>query len=232
MTGHIHSFKTSTSEINQTSKWLTWAKAHQEIVTVTGILIVLISVGIPYYLHNLEQSEKDAMGALNLGQYYLHSPVDSKNGPFKSNTERDQQALQAFQRITTDYAGTHTAKIARFYVAKCQFFLGQYNLAYANFNAANQELKDTPLGEESNIGKILCLEVQNQWDEAIKLYEIFLKENIDSFIIPEIHLRLANAYLKIQDKVKAIQQLKLTAEKYSDSDWGKEATRRLEELKS
>ncbi len=213
-------------------KWLVWAKAHQEIIAVIGILIILMCVGIPYYLHSVEQSEKDATQALNLGQYYLHSAVDPKNGPFKTNQEKDQQALQAFQRITTDYSGTRAAKIARFYVAKCQFFLGQFNLAYASFDFAVQELKDTPLGEESYLGKVLCLESQSQWTQAITLLETRLKLKPDSYLVPEMLLRLANCYLKTQNKLKAMEVLGKTAETYKNSDWGKEAARRLEALKS
>ncbi len=231
MTSPLQSLPDLPSE-KPSAKWLTWAKNHQEIVAVIGILIILLCVGIPYYLHSVEQGEKDAISALNLGQYYLHSPIDPKNGPFKTNQEKDQQALQAFQRITTDYSGTRAAKIARFYVAKCQFFLGQFNLAYASFDLAAQELKDSPLGEESYLGKVLCLESQNQWTQAITLLETRLKIKPDSFLVPELRLSLARSYLKTQNRQKAEEILSQTAENFKDSDWGKEAARQLEALKS
>src|ERR1700690_1021037 len=154
-------------------KWIEWAKAHQEIIAVSGILLLLLAIGIPYYLHSQAKSENDARGVLNLGQYYLHSQVDPKNGPFKSNLEKSQQALQAFQRITTDSPGTKTATLARYYVAKSQFDLGQYTQAYTSFDPASQELKGTPLGDEAYLGKILSLEAQNQWAPATTLAESF-----------------------------------------------------------
>jgi tetratricopeptide (TPR) repeat protein len=231
MTNPLHSPNAFPGEKKE-YKWITWAKAHQEIIAVGGIVTVLLCVGIPYYFHSLEQNEKDAMAALNLGQYYQHSPVDPVNGPFKSKIDKDQQSLQTFQRITTDYAGTHTAKIALYYAAKAQFSLGQYGLSYSSFDAASQELKDTPMGDEAYLGKILSLEAQNQWPQAITFYEAFLTQKADSFLIPEFHLRLANAYFKADNKSKGLEQLKWTAEKYADSAWGKEAARRLEALKS
>ncbi len=220
------------TEQNHIQKWITWAKTHQEMVFVGAILLIIMAVGIPYYLHSLEQSEKDAQNSLNLAQYYLQAPVDPKNGPFKSDSEKYQQALQTFHRITTDYAGTKTAKIAQFFEAKCQYFMGQYQQAYASFDAASQSLKEGPLGQEAFLGKTLCLEAQNQWPQVITLLESFLKDQPQSFLIPEIQLRLAEAYLKNQNKDKAMEELKMTTKQYGDTNWGKEAAQRLSELAS
>lgn len=220
------------SENKPIQKAIAWAKTHQEIIAASGIFIVLLSIGIPYYFHSKAQSEKEAMGVLNLGQWYLHSPIDPKNGPFKSSVERDQQALQTFQRIINDYKGTHAAKIARFYTAKCQFSLRMYPQAYVSFDESNLELKDAPIGAEAYLGKILCLEAQSQWTQASTLLEAFIKDHPDSFLAPEIRLNLSEVYLKNQSKDKAVEQLKLIAKKYADSNWGKEAQRRLDKLKS
>jgi tetratricopeptide (TPR) repeat protein len=213
-------------------KWLLWAKAHQEVIAVAGILLVLLSAGVPYYLNSRAQSEKSALGVLNLGQYYFHSEVDPKNGPFKSEQEKHQQALQTFQRITTDHSGTSAAKIARYYAARCQFALGQLAQSYSSFDTACQELKGTPLGEQAYLGKILCLEGQNLLPQAATLAESYLKEKPDSFIAPEIRLNLSEVYLKTDKREKALEELKKVAETQTDSNWGREAARRLENLKS
>jgi tetratricopeptide (TPR) repeat protein len=218
------------SEKKPIQKIMTWAKTHQEIIAASGIFILLLGIGIPYYFHSKAQSEKEAMGVLNLGQWYLHSPVDPKNGPFKTPEERDQQALQAFQRITNDYKGTYAAKIARFYMAKCQFSLRLYPQAYVSFDETSLELKDAPIGAEAYLGKILCLEAQSQWTQAATLLESYLKAYPDSFLAPEIHLNLSEVYLKNQNKDKALEQLKLVAKKYADSNWGREAQRRLKKI--
>ncbi len=209
-----------------------WAKAHQEIIAVAGILFLFTSIGIPYYLHSQAKSENDAKGVLNLGQYYLHSQVDPKNGPFKSTMERDQQALQTFQRIITDYSGTSTAKLARFYVAKTQYSLKQFTQAYTSFDSACRELGGTPLGEEAYLGKIISLEAQAQWVQATTLAETFLRDHSASFIAPQVHLTLSNIYLGNQNKEKALEQLKMTVKNYPDTFWGREAARLLENLKS
>src|SRR6185503_20314658 len=99
---------------------LEWAKKHQEIVFVCGILVFLIGFGIPYYQHNQEKADQDAQGVMGLAQYYQRSPINAKTGPFKNDEERTQMALQTFQRILNDYSGTPTSKLARFYVAKNQ----------------------------------------------------------------------------------------------------------------
>ncbi len=220
------------SSENTTQKLLGWAKTHQEIVFVGGILILLLVIGIPYVLQSREQSEKDAQNGLNLAQYYLQAQVDPKNGPFKSDSDKYKQALDSFHRITTDFAGTKSAKVAQFFEAKCQLFMGQYPQSYASFDVATQSLKGTPLGDEAYLGKVLCLEAQSQWPQAITLLETFLKDQPQNFLNPEIHLRLAEAYLKNQNKDKALDELKLTAKEYSDSNWGKQAAQQLAEIKS
>ena len=219
-------------KISAAQKWLAWAKAHQELVAVCGIAVLFLGIAIPYYLHSQEQSEKDAQGVLSLGQYYLHAQVDPKNGPFKSSEEKNKQALQTFQRILTDYSGASTTKLARFYAAKCQYELGQFQQAYGNFEAASQELKDNPLGDEAYFGKILCLTAQNQMPQAALLAEAFLKTHPASFIAGEVRLNLSDIYLKTNDKAKALDQLKMVAQSDSDSTWGKEAVRRLKNLQS
>ncbi len=232
MATHLGGLKPLLREKSKTEKWLDWAKAHQEFIMVTGIVLLLLAIGIPYVLHSREQSEKDAQGVLSLGQYYFHSPVDPKNGPFKTDVERLQQTLQTFQRILTDYSSTQAAKLARYYVAKCQYSLGQYTQAYANFDLCTQELRDVPLGEEAYLGKILCLEAQNEFPQAATWAETFLKEHPDSFLTAEIRLDLSDIYLKSNDKARAMDQLKTLAKTDADDDWGKEAERRLKEMQS
>ncbi len=170
---------------------------------------------------------------LSLGPILPCTPKSTpKKGPFKSVVERTQNALQTFQRILTDHSGTKTSKIARYYVAKCQYDLGQYQQAYGSFDTASQQLKDNPMGDEAYFGKVLCLEAQNQLPQAATLAEAFLKDHPDSFITAELRLNLSDIYLKNNDKAKALDQLSLVSKAYSDSDWGKEADRRLESLKS
>jgi tetratricopeptide (TPR) repeat protein len=227
--GTTHSIVESKPSVQ---RWLEWAKAHQEALAVVGIMVILLSIGIPYYLNSRQQNEKDAMAALNMGQFYLQAQVDPQKGPFKNNLDKYQEALKTFQRITTDYAGTATAKMARYYVAKCQFFSGQYPQAYVSFDLAAHELENTPLADQAFLAKVLCLEMQGQWTQAGTLYESFLTPNKDSFLVPEIRIHLANSYLKSQNKPKAIEQLKIISDKYSDTSWGKEAAWQLTTLHS
>lgn len=213
-------------------KALDWAKAHQQWVAVTGFFVLLVALGVPYYLSSREQDEKKAQDELSLGQYYLQSRVDPQNGPFKSAVERDQHALQAFQDIQSKYSGSGASKLAKFYTAKCQFNLGQYQQAYSSFETAAESLSGTPLGDECSFGKILCLVAQNQIPQAITLAETFLKAEPDSFIGPQIRLSLSDLYLKNKDQAKALEQLNWVAQKSPETNWGKEAQRRLKAIKS
>ena len=216
---------------NQFQKALKWAKAHQEMMAIVGIITLLLAIGIPWYLHSLQQSDKDAQNFFNMGQQYLRMPIDPKTG-FKTETDRDQMVLQTFQRIVTDYPGTPTSKIARYYVARTQYMLGQFDQAYSNFDVASSELQKGPLGDEAYFGKILCREGQNQWPQASTLAETFLKDHPDSFMVPQVRLSLADIYAKNNNKDKAQEELKLIVKDYPDSNWSREADRRLMEPNS
>jgi TolA-binding protein len=225
-------FNPGAKEKSAVEKGLAWAKAHQEMVAVAGIVLVLLGFGIPYFLRSQDQNERDAQDILSRGQFYLHAQVGPKNATFKTVVERNTTALQTFQRILTDYSSTKAAKIARYYEAKCQYDLGQLLQAYSSFDAASQDLRGDPLADEAYFGKVLCLQAQNQLAQAAVLSESFLKDHPDSFIASEIRLNLADIYVKNNDKAKALEQLKLVAQKDADSNWGKEADRRLKNLES
>ncbi|HJT23013.1 MAG TPA: tetratricopeptide repeat protein [bacterium] len=232
MATHWGGLKPVVHQKSNSEKWLDWAKAHQELIAVAAIVLLLVGIGIPYVLHSRETSERDSQAILFQGQYYLHAQVDPKNGPFKSDVDRLTQSLQTFQRILTDYSGTSSAKLARYYAAKCEYSLGQYIQAYASFDTAAQELRDVPLGDEAYLGKILCLEAQNQFPQAAVLAEAFLRDHASSFIAGELRLELSNIYFKTNDKAKAVDQLKTLAQTDPDSNWGKEAVRRLKQIQS
>ncbi len=212
-------------------KSIEWAKAHQQWIAVAGFFTLLVVFGVPYYISSRQQDEKKAQDELSLGQYYLQSRIDPQNGPFKNTVERDQHALQAFQEVVSKYSGSSASKLAKFYTAKCQFNLGQFQPAYSSFETAAEVLKDTPLGDECSFGKILCLSAQNQVPQAITISETFLKAHPDCFIGPQIRLNLSDLYLKNKDQAKALEQLKWVAQKNQDSTWGKEAQRRIDGAK-
>lgn len=231
MTSQWDDLKSSVSETVFWKNWLQKAKAHQEALAVIGIIVIVIALFVPYYLRNKAQSEKDAAGVLNLGQYYLRANVDPQNGPFKSEAEKYQQCLQTFQRIKTDFPGTSSSKLAEYYLAKCEYFMGQYAQAYSGFDEASRQLRGTPLGDESQVGQILSLIAQKQWDQSQQLALSFLSGHPDSFLVPEVKLDLSDIYLQLNDKEKAVAQLKEVAGS-TNLSWSQEAARRLKNLQS
>ncbi len=137
-------FQTHSTEKSSFQKGLEWAKKHQEMIFVGGLLILLIAAGVPYYLNSQKEANQKAQDVLSLAQYYQHAQVDPKNGPFKTEDEKNQMALQTFQKVLNDYAGTSTAKLARCYEANDELLLRQFAQAYSNFDVSSQELKGTP----------------------------------------------------------------------------------------
>jgi predicted negative regulator of RcsB-dependent stress response len=209
-----------------------WAKSKQEVLAVSVIFILLLVVGIPYYLKSREQAERDAVQKLSVAQYYLNAQVDAKNGPFKSETEKYQAALQQFQQVTQQGAGTGAAKVAQYYVGKCQLILNQYPSAYVSFDEASQRLKGTPLGEAAWVGKATALVLQQKWNDAASEMEKCLVQYPDGFLAPTVRMNLSDTYLKAGQKDKALKLLQQVVKDKPNSDEGREASRVLKTLQS
>ncbi len=206
---------------------LAWMKSRQELLAVGVLVLLLLFFGIPYYMKSQKQAGQDASNQLSMAVYYVSVPVDAERGPFKTEAEKYQQTLQSFQRILNNYGGTPAAKVAQYYVGKCQYMLAQYPQAYASFDAALLPLKGSPLGDAAVLGKVYCMAVQDKTTEANAMFEAFLKEFPKSYLAPEARLAYASSLMKIKNETKAQEQLKLLAKDSPDTFWGKEAEKRL-----
>jgi FimV-like protein len=207
-----------------------WAKKRQEILAVALILVLLLAIGVPYYMKSRRQAENDAVQKLSIAQYYLNAQVDPKNGPFKSDMEKFQTALQQFQQVTQQGAGTWAAKVATFYIGKCQLVLGQNSQAYVSFDTASQQLGKTPLGEAAFVGKATALLLQSKFKEAAGALEQCLSTYPDGFLVSKVRLDLVDAYLQSGQKDKAVKLLQEVAKEKADQSDGLEATRILKTL--
>ena len=207
-----------------------WAKSRLEVLAVAVIFILLLAVGIPYYLKSREQAEKDAVQKLSVAQYYLDAQVDAKNGPFKTNAEKYQAALQQFQQVTQMGAGTWSAKVAQFYIGKCQLVLNQFSPAYVSFDESAQRLKGTPLGEASWVGKATALLFQQKYKEAAVVMEQCLVQYPEGYLAPTVRMDLADTYVRAGQKDKAIKLLQQVIKDKTNSDEGREAARVLKNL--
>lgn len=211
-------------------KFQEWAKKKQEVLAISVIVVLLLSVGVPYYLKSRQQAEQDAAQKLSIAQYYLSAHVDAKNGPFKSEAEKYQAALQQFQQVSQQGAGTGAAKVALFYVGKCQLIMGQSSQAYVSFDEAAQKLKGTPLGQAAWVGKGTALLLQQKWAEAAKIFETYLTQYPDGYLTTKVRLDLADTYLQSNQKDKAIQILQDVVKKNAGSEDGREAARFLKSI--
>jgi hypothetical protein len=88
------------------------------------------------------------------------------------------------------------------------------------------------LGEEAAFGKILCLEAQKQYAQALTLGEAFLRATPDSFLLGEFQVALAEIHLKNKDQAKAAELLEAASKGFPGTYWGREAARRLRDLRS
>lgn len=149
---------------------------HQKKVWVVGTVIVAalaIGLGAYYYVRN-QQSKAGAAFAVALNTY--HSPVLAAppNIPdlesYKTDKEKNEKALAAFQKVAEEYSHYAAGRLARYYAAICQRDLGNYQEAEKEFQALSQS-GDKNLAALAKMGLASVYELTNRSAEAEKIYQ-------------------------------------------------------------
>lgn len=206
-----------------------FARAHQEALAVAVLAVVLLSIGVPYWLRGKAQSAEEAASLLDLGLSYLAQPVDPKQGPLKSHREKWEQALQLFERVRDHYAGAPSADVAIYYAGKCLLLLERPGEALEQFDRAADALEGKALGAQAELGRAFALAAEGKWADAVPEYRSFLaRHGEDGFLAAEARLRLAEALEQTGDAAGARRELQVLVEKHPTTWWGMEARRRLE----
>ena len=214
---------------NNFESFKNWAKLHQEFIAILIIVILIIGIGLPYYLNSVATNNKKSMAMLNMGIYYLNAPVGPQSA-FKTEVEKYQECSTFFNKVKNLYPGTQAYNIAYYYLGKCDLFLQNYMLASKYFKLAYKKLKNTPLGQEAFIGVGMCYISQSQWNPAILIFEKYLKIYPNGFLREEARFNLAKIDKLVHNLAMAKIELKKIIHSHPNSDWAKQASFELKTL--
>ena len=164
-----------------------WVKENR--TTVWAILAVLVLglggwAGYRYYSDRQAQAAAALLeDALEIAQAQIVAE-DSSEGS-SSGDERDEDepptypteqaraeaALEAFRAVTAQYPGSTAAQWARLGEAKALFDLGRYADARTAYEGVASSAEDPAIVWRALEGKAFTLEAEEQWDEALGVYE-------------------------------------------------------------
>ena len=97
----------------------------------------------------------------------------------------------AYQEIVDQYADTPSASIALLGVGAQNFSAGDYDAAYAAYDAFEQQHPGHPMVSAARVCKAQCLEATGRLDEALEFFNLFLAESESSYLVPLVLLAKA-----------------------------------------
>ena len=178
------------------------------IVVAAIVVVVLGFFGLKKWY--FEPREKEAAGEMFMAENYF----DNYDYEKALNGDQTTNSL-GFIDIMSDYRGTKTANLARYYAGICELRLGQYEEAidhlkkYSGKDAYTKALAVMAIGDaQAELGDN---------DEAIKYYEKAAKIGDNDIVAPTALYKAAILYIANQQGDKAVAALEQIKEKYPQS---------------
>ena len=176
------------------------------------IAIGLIAWGVMAWRASKADDARLALGrAIKISETpVVAEPVPGSTAPsFRTEKERAQKAVEAFQKVASDYGGS-TAAYARYFAATQQLTLDR-----AKGVGELEALTSSGEQEVSTLAKFALAQAREsdgKYEEAATLYDALVKQN-GTIITPDTaNLRLAKVYEKLGKKTEAVEILFKIAE--------------------
>jgi tetratricopeptide (TPR) repeat protein len=201
-----------------------WYQTNKKIITNVGIALVVIIAGSWWYIN--QQTQKNDKAANEFAKVYTFFDNGQYQLALSGVPERNIRGLQA---IVDDYGSTEYGNLAKFYLANCNYNLGEYDKALAEFEDASMK---TDLLEASRLAGIAaCYETKTQFADAAKYFERAGKISELNPNTPEYLADAARNYAKAGNKEQAIELYKYIKKEHASSSVAREVERYIDELR-
>lgn len=199
-------------------KFVDWAAAHRKQLVIGLVVVVVVGLGVSFYLVHQNQLQVDANAAL------------SKLMVRTSATE-PEPTPEAFLKVAADYPNTDAAQRAQLMAASRFFSDGKYDEARGQFQRFLEAHSESPFAGEAALGVAACLDAQGKTDEAVIAYRNVIDHYQSPNVWPQAKLAMARL-LEMQRKFsEAEMQLEDVARTYPpQAPVSMDARQRLEEL--
>ena len=196
-----------------TAETVSWAVDHRKILTTLGIIAgVIVAVVLAGYYFLQQQNQAASLAMANAFRTYDAQIVPAGTPPqpgmtiFNSAQERAKAAQPLFQAVVKNYAHTHNAQIARYFVALTELDEG-------NSAAAEKQLQDLSHAGNKDLASLAKFALANQYrnsdrePQAIALYKQLIAQPTNSVSKAQAQLALAETYSTRQpDEARKLYQ--------------------------
>lgn len=204
---------------NFVEKSVRWVIAHREVtLSLLGTVAIICGV-IIYFISHLKKVDARAWQRLSLAQAYHQRRLEN-------------EALNLYNEVLDRYQRSSAFSHALFYKAELFYQQKKYHEAaeiYQNFIQQNKGKKYLFPLVYAGLGA--SIEGENNYFQAISVYQEFINKFPEHFLTPAIYLSLANCYQGNGQKNEATNIYEKIITSYPGSNWQKMAENHLKNLK-
>jgi tetratricopeptide (TPR) repeat protein len=214
-----------------------WCLEHKREVIIAGVvLLAVIGAGIGGWYYT---NQRNDAASLSMAQAVrtLQTPVRPAGIPpqaeyasFASNMERASLAHKQFQAIVDTYPHTHSADIARYFVAVTDANMGNGAVAEREFKEV-AALHDKDIAALANFALASLYRSSDRTKEAIDIYKKLIEKPTNTVGKPMAQIALAETYQAAGQAAEAKLILEQVQKENPSSEISQLASQKLQNLK-
>lgn len=212
-----------------------YASKNTENIIITAVIAIVIIVAIPVIINFNRNNEMKAERLLSEANFYINRPVVEDSdmtmyGFFRSKNEKYEKAIQTYLEVISKYRGTSQAPAAYLGAANAYYNNGMYKEAIEYYDTFIQKYKNSVLYPEALSGRGYASYQSGNYQEAVNAWQdtkVFEKSSNAT----DVKLKLADCYVKLNEKQKALDIYKKIAEEKKGTLWASVAAEKLKEIK-
>jgi len=186
-------------------KSVTWVSRNKENAIIGGIIVLAVSIFIPFSLSRRTKMNEQAFTLLARGQQ-------------EHFDNRLDKAISFYDQALAT-SGSKVIPIALLHKGNVLYEMGKYSEAasvYRSYLAKYEKRKLTP---EILIGLGRSLEQEGKFDEAKGIYQNFLDKFPQYYLLPDAYQGLGRCYEKLGQKEEAVKIYQQMSHFYSGLVW-------------
>jgi tetratricopeptide (TPR) repeat protein len=211
--GLITAYAQVTSFYYENKKYISYA--------ITGLVVIVIAVFI--YINNRRANNEKA--ASEIGKIFsLYDAAANNPAQYKAAIDGiPERGVMGLKSIVSNYGGTESGELARFYLASAYFGLRQYDEALKQFDDFSGGDKFLQASALAGVGA--CYEAKGEYANASSSFEKAANKYLNTITTPDYLNSAAQCYALAGEKEKAVALYKRLKKEFPTSSYAREAER-------
>jgi len=225
------------ASLTQTYEWI----ARNSYLLAAGLGLLLVTV-LGSYIWQTHQQNRSAELQIEFaeGLKIYHSPtgtdpdneqaVNSSRYHFATDQERREKALEAFNAVASDSPGSNLGLLARYYAARIQHELDQWEEAKQELQSVIEEADQIEIRSLARnfLAHVFLLEEDRK--QASAMLQAILDDSPSSFPKEFVLVRLARNLEADGNLSEAVESYRKLLADHPDSSYAAEASSRIDRL--